>query len=148
MTSRILGIDFGTVRLGLALSDATKLIASPAGIITAEKRSELTAQKVVEKIRELEETYGSTIEKVVIGMPKRFSGKHGMMGDEVQHFITLLQQHITIPIIPWDERLTTLQAERAMRESNMSRKKRSKIIDTISAVVILQSYLDSIQQEK
>jgi putative holliday junction resolvase len=140
--SRILGIDYGLARIGLAVSDETKTIAMPFKIITAEKRAEITAEKVVKELDSYQITAKTTIEEIVIGLPLLLSGKKGMLADEVHHFITLLSQFTKIPIVTWDERLTTVQAERSMREGNMTRKKRSKIVDTVAAVILLQNYLD------
>jgi putative Holliday junction resolvase len=73
------------------------------------------------------------------------NGKMGPMGDEVQHFVELLKTKLPYPVVLWDERLTTVQAERLLRESNLNRKKRSKVIDSMTAVILLQSYLDSLR---
>lgn len=141
-SSRILGIDFGLSRLGLALSDERKIIASPLATFQAEKRSEQTVIKLIEYIKELEESRNYQIEEIVIGLPLMMSGKTGFIADEVQHFVSLLTKQTAIPIRTWDERLSTLQAERALKESSLTRKRRSKIVDTVSAAIILQSYLD------
>lgn len=139
---RIIGIDFGLSRLGLALSDENKIIASPLTIFTAEKRSEQTIQKFLTLLSEIEQNHKCEIETIVIGMPYMMSGKTGFLADEVQHFIDLLAQATSIPIKTWDERLSTVQAERSLREGHLTRKQRSKIVDRISAAIILQSYLD------
>lgn len=142
---RILGIDFGLSRLGLALSDENKIIATPLMTLSAEKRSEQTIQKLVEALDRLQETNNYEIIEIIIGMPLMMSGKPGFLADEVNHFVQLLSQASSIPIRTWDERLTTVQAERSLRESHLTRKKRSKVVDTVSAAIILQSYLDSRQ---
>lgn len=139
---RIIGIDFGLSRLGLALSDANKIIASPLMIITVEKRSEQTVQKLVTLFNQIQEEHKCEIETIVVGMPYMMSGKTGFLADEVKHFIQLLSQITPIPIKTWDERLSTVQAERSLREGHMTRKQRSKVVDRISAAIILQSYLD------
>lgn len=139
---RVIGIDFGLSRLGLALSDENKIIASPLSIFTAEKRSEQTVQKLLNIFNEIQQNYNCEIETIVIGMPYMMSGKTGFLADEVQHFIDLLTQVTSIPIKTWDERLSTVQAERSLREGQLTRKQRSKIVDRISAAIILQSYLD------
>lgn len=141
--TRILGIDFGLSRIGLALSDERKIIAMPLATFSAEKRSEQTVTKFVQYIHQLEEANGYLIEELVIGLPLLMSGKTGFLADEVKHFVQLVQQSISIPIYTWDERLTTAQAERSLRETNLTRKRRSKIVDTVSATIILQNYLDS-----
>jgi putative holliday junction resolvase len=142
MKSRILSVDYGLARIGLALSDETKILASPITLLKAEKQTEKTALKLAEHIKILEKQYGCTIEEVVIGLPLMMSGKMSFLADEVKHFTELLKQSVQIPIILWDERLTSVQAERSMMEGNLSRKKRTQNVDSLSAVIILQNYLD------
>lgn len=139
---RIIAIDYGIARIGLAYSDETKLIAMTMTTIAAEKKLEKTVEKVVQHLLEHSKNYSYKIEEVVVGMPYLFSGKSGMMADEVKAFIDELSKRLDVKIVPWDERLTTVLAERAMREGHMTRKKRAKIVDVVSAVVLLQSYLD------
>lgn len=140
--SRILGIDYGMARLGLAISDERKLIATPLETFVAEKKTEQTAKKLAEWILNLEKTKACKIEEIVIGLPLMMSGRVGLSADEVKHFVSLLSEILPIPIHLWDERLTTVQADRSLREGNFSRKKRSKMVDTVSAAIILQNFLD------
>lgn len=140
---RILGVDFGLKRLGLAVSDERKIIAVPLLTFHAEPRSEQTITKFMNWLEDLQQTRECEIERIIVGLPLMMSGKTGLLADEVKHFIHLLSQSTTIPIQTWDERLTTVQAERSLRESNLTRKKRTKVVDQVSAVIILQSYLDS-----
>ncbi len=139
---RALGIDYGLARLGLAISDERKIIASPLGVLKAEKKSELTVQKLKEEFKRWKTSLGYEIDEVIIGMPLKMNGKQGLLADEVKHFIDLLSKEFSFPILIWDERLTTVQAERALKESSVNRKKRSQVIDSVTAVIILQSYLD------
>lgn len=141
--TRILGIDYGTVRIGIAVSDAQKIIAFPVGIVLAEKKSEQTIAKLLKYLEDHGKAQGYEIQEIVVGLPLMMSGKVGFLADEVHHFVALLQQSITVPVKTWDERLTSVQAEKSLREGTMSRKKRSKYVDTVSAVLILQNYLDS-----
>ena len=141
--SRIVAIDFGTRRIGLAVSDPTKLIATPLETLTAEKKGEKTAAKVLAYLEGYCLKMGCQVECIVVGMPLLMSGKRGFLADEVHHFIELLKNLTQIPIVMWDERLTTVQAERTLRESSLSRKKRAKVVDSIAAIIILQSYLDA-----
>ncbi len=143
---RILGIDYGMRRFGLALSDERKIIAMPSQAFECDRRSEQTALKLVEVIGKLEKQYDCQIVSLVIGLPLMMSGKIGFIADEVKHFASLLQKLISIPIHLWDERLSTAQAEKALRETQLTRKRRTKMVDTVSAVIILQSYLDSLAQ--
>jgi putative Holliday junction resolvase len=139
---RLVGIDYGMSRLGLALSDERQIIATPFQTVQAEKKSEQTIAKILAVLTKLQETYACEIEEIVVGMPFMMSGRKGFLADEVKHFVDLLSQSTPIPIRLWDERLSTVQAERSLRESQMTRKKRSKVVDIVSAAIILQSYLD------
>lgn len=141
--SRILGVDYGLKRIGLALSDERKIIATPLSTFPAERRSEQTVAKLLEHLQKLQETNKYTLEEIVVGLPLMMNGSTGFLADEVKHFVQLLQQALPIPVRTWDERLTSVQADRSLRESSMTRKKRSKVVDTVSAAIILQSYLDS-----
>ncbi|WP_068471087.1 Holliday junction resolvase RuvX [Candidatus Protochlamydia phocaeensis] len=143
LPTRILGIDYGLKRLGLALSDERKIIASPLETLQAESKSELTVAKLLEKIDALCRTQRCQIEEIIIGLPLMMSGRMGFLADEVKHFVQLLAQATPIPVKMWDERLSTVQAERSLRESSLTRKRRSKVVDIVSAAIILQSYLDS-----
>jgi putative holliday junction resolvase len=139
---RLVGIDYGMRRFGLALSDERQIIATPFQTVLAEKKVEQTVAKVLAVLSELQKTHACEIEEIIVGMPFMMSGCKGFLTDEVNHFVELLSQATSIPIRTWDERLSTVQAERALRESQMTRKKRSKVVDIVSAAIILQSYLD------
>lgn len=137
---RIIGIDFGIARLGIAISDERCVIAMPYKTMKASKKTEQTIASLLEVIKELENQ--SIISEIVIGLPLMMSGKVGFLADEVKHFASLLKEAIALPITLWDERLTTVQAERSLRESSFSRKKRTQHVDTVAAVIILQNFLD------
>lgn len=141
MATRIIGLDYGAARIGVSASDERKIIAKPLMTIRTEKKSELTVVKVLAELANDEKNNHYTIEQIVIGLPLMMSGKVGMQADEVKHFVELLRQKTSIPIVTWDERLTTVQADRSLREGNMSRKKRSQVVDEVAAVIMLQSYL-------
>lgn len=141
--TRFVGVDYGMARIGLAVSDPTKLIATPMETLKAEKKAEKTAAKFMEVLAAYSVKVNCTIDCLVIGMPLMMSGKRGLLADEVHHFVDQLKILTEIPIILWDERLTTVQAERSLRESSLSRKKRAKVVDSVAAIIILQSYLDS-----
>lgn len=141
--TRTLAIDYGMARIGIAISDEQKIIASPLMTLAAESKSEWTITKLVQQLKKHEEEYRYTIDVIVIGMPFLMNGRKGLLADEVTHFVEMLKQAVAIPIVTWDERLTTVQAERSLREGSMSRKARSKVVDTVAAVIILQNYLDS-----
>lgn len=139
---RLLGVDYGMSRIGLALSDERQIIATPLRVLPAEKKTEQTVVKFVAMLTQLQLDYQCEIEEIIIGLPLMMNGSTGFSADEVKHFVHLLAQSLSIPIRTWDERLSTVQAERSLRESQMTRKKRAKVVDTVSAAIILQSYLD------
>lgn len=140
---RILAIDYGLARIGLALSDESQMIASPLTTMKAEKQSEKTVKKLIEELERHQKQFQYELEEIVVGLPLLFSGKSGLLADEVHHFVELLKKSLSTPIRTWDERLTSVQADRAMRESStMSRKKRAQSVDSVAAVILLQSYLD------
>lgn len=146
--TRTLGIDFGMARIGVALSDESKMIAAPLFILKVETKTEQTVAKLLSQLKSHQEVNRYEIDAIVIGMPLLMSGKTGFLADEVRNFVDHLKKATDTPIILWDERLTSVQAERAMRESNMTRKKRAQIVDTVAAVIILQNYLDHRRMQK
>lgn len=141
--TRIIGIDFGMVRLGLAVSDERKIVGMPYKTIQADRKLELTIEKLVLELQAHQKELGYEIAEIVIGLPLLMNGKKGHIADEVNLFVEELKKKCDKPIVLWDERLTSVLAERSLMESSMSRKKRTKHLDTVSAVIILQNYLDS-----
>lgn len=134
---RILGVDFGERRTGIAISDELLLTAQAVGTIH-EKVDEETAKKVAEIIKE------KNAEKVVVGLPKNMDGSVGFRGEATLKFVEYLKNLTDAEIIMWDERLTTVAATRTLDEVNVRGKKRKNVIDTVAATYILQGYLDSI----
>jgi len=132
---RILGIDVGTVRVGVALSDPLGMTAQPLEVIQAKGKSPYP--RILELLGEYEVT------KIVIGNPLKLSGEEGLAAENVARFIKGLQTRTEIPIELWDERLSTAQAERMMISAGTRRNKRRQSIDKIAAALILQSYLDA-----
>lgn len=142
--TRIVGIDWGAARIGVALSDERKIIATPLKTIRGEKKSADTVKKVLDELLRHADEGKYVIELIVVGMPLMLSGKTGFLADEVTNFMTLLKASTEIPVFPWDERLTTSMAERSLKESSLSRKQRAKVVDSVAAIIILQNYLDHI----
>ncbi len=141
--TRIIGIDYGLARIGVAISDELKIIASPCSTIPCQKKLEETAKIILNEVESIEKAKNCEISEIVIGIPLRMNGQIGVQADEVKALSDILKSLIEIPIVLWDERLTTVQAERALREGKMTRKKRVKVIDNVAAAIILQSYLDN-----
>lgn len=142
LPTRILGIDYGMARIGLALSDELKIIATPWKILAAEKKAEKSAILLFQELEKDQKEKKYILEAIVIGFPFMMDGKIGFIADEVENFIKEIQKLTSVPIIKWDERLSSVQAERSLIEASLSRKRRSKMVDTVSAVIILQSYLE------
>ncbi len=139
---RIAAIDFGTVRLGLAISDERKIIAQAIGIVHAGKNMLETAKSVAQELARF-----SALEKIVVGLPLLLSGREGDMALAAKQFGAALEGVMSIPIVYWDERLTSAQVERTLKGADMSRKKRSQVVDKMAAVAILQNYLESLSYD-
>jgi len=137
---RILGVDYGDSRIGIAVSDPMGWTAQ--GIETLEWRGNM--ERPVERIAKLAGDYGA--EKIIVGFPKNMNGTIGPRGEKTQEFIELLAVKTNIQIVKWDERLSTVSANRAMHEMGIKTSKKKKVVDQIAAVFILQGYLDSISK--
>lgn len=136
---RILGLDLGSKTLGVAISDELGWTAQ--GVETI-KINEESRDYNMRRLSEIVKEYG--VEKVVLGMPKNMNGTIGPRAEASQQFAQILQKKFDLPVILWDERLTTMAAERMLISADVSRKKRKQVIDKMAAVMILQSYLDSL----
>ena len=133
---RVLGLDVGDVLIGVAISDPSKIIAQ--GLDSIKRKN---VKEDVEAVQHLLENY--EVEKIVVGLPKRLSGEIGIQAQKVLDFVELLKVEIEVPIVMWDERFTTVAANRALIGANMRRRKRKKVVDKVAATLILQGYLDS-----
>jgi putative Holliday junction resolvase len=133
--TRILGIDFGTVRIGLALSDPTGTLASPLPHLEKKTISQINAA-----LTELVETH--EISRVVVGLPRNMDGSYGPAAEKVRDFISKIQGSLSVPIETQDERLTTVQASKQLSQIGLNQKELRKKIDSSSASLILQQYLD------
>ncbi len=134
---RVLAIDHGTVRMGIAMSDELKMIAQPLKFIPAEPFSGFL-DRLKELLREYE------VELILLGMPRNMDGSYGEASMKVREFEAVLKNSITAPIKTWDERLTTVQANRALTQGRVKKKKKRQNVDSISAAILLQSYLDGL----
>lgn len=137
---RIVGIDFGKVRIGLAISDEMRIIAQALETIKAANDPKQTAKMIAGVFSPFK-----NIDTIVIGMPLLLSGKEGEMSQLVRSFAKILEQELPLPIVFWDERLTSSGVEKMLLGFDVSRKKRAKLSDALSAVSILQNYLDSLR---
>jgi putative Holliday junction resolvase len=133
---RILALDHGTKRIGVAVSDELKLIAQPLEFVPAEPFPAFLA-RLKTLLAEKE------VELVLVGMPRNMNGTYGPAAAKVQEFITHLREAIGVPIKTWDERLTSAQANRFLIEGNVRREKRKEKVDQMAAAILLQSFLDS-----
>jgi putative Holliday junction resolvase len=133
---RILGLDIGSKTIGVAVSDELCIFAQG---VTSLARKGLDHD--IRELRKLIEK--NEVTKVVIGLPKNMNNTLGPSADRVLSFIEELNKHITIPVITWDERLSTVAAEKVLLEADMTRKKRKRVVDKVAALLILQGYLDS-----
>ena len=130
----ILGIDFGRARIGTAISDELLFLAHPLETIPADKRS---AARVAEIVRE------KKIDHIVVGIPRHMSGEVGAAANEALRFVEELRAILPCEVVTWDERLTTVAANRALREAGKKTRATRGYVDQVAAQMILQGYLDS-----
>ncbi|WP_099362007.1 Holliday junction resolvase RuvX [Fredinandcohnia onubensis] len=135
---RILGLDVGSKTVGVAVSDEMGWTAQGIETIKInEERQQFGLERLGEIIKEYE------VESVVIGLPKNMNGTIGPRGEASQYYADMVQEKFGLPVVLWDERLSTVAAERVLLSADVSRKKRKQVIDKMAAVMILQGYLDS-----
>ena len=134
---RILALDHGTRRIGVAVSDATRTIATPLEYIPAEPFAGFL-ERLKKLIAEQE------VELLLIGMPRNMDGSYGPAAQKVEVFVAALKNAITTPIRLWDERLTSAQANRLLIQGGVRRDQRKEKVDKMAAAILLQSYLDGL----
>ena len=133
---RVLAIDHGTKRMGIAVSDELGILAQPLEFIPADPFGKFLAR--------LKEILGDReIEQILVGMPRNMDGSYGPQALKVQDFVAVLKKSVLQPIKTWDERLTTVQAAGALRASGKKAKQQKGKVDAAAAAVLLQGYLDS-----
>jgi len=132
---RILGVDYGEKRVGLALSDPLGLTAQPLQLLDRETDAQLAGniQALVQK---------HEVERVIVGLPVGMSGEESSRAKRTRKFITLLRRRVPVPVEKWDERLSTAEADRTLREAQVRPSRRRGRRDVIAAQLILQGYLD------
>ena len=137
---RIMGLDYGTKTVGVAISDALKITAQ--GIETIERKEENKLRRTCARIEELIKEYD--VEKIVLGFPKHMNNDIGERAEKALEFGEMLKRRTGLEVVMWDERLTTVAAERTLIESKVRRENRKQYIDKIAAVFFLQGDLDSL----
>lgn len=135
---RTAGLDVGTRTIGVAVSDEGGIIAQG---VTAIERTEISRD--LAQLKKLLNSFA--VARVVVGLPKNMSGDLGPQARLVLKFVEVMKKEISLPVSLWDERLSTVAAERSLLEANLSRRKRKRLKDKLSATIILQNYLDSQQ---
>ena len=136
---RILALDHGTKRIGLAISDETAVIAQPLEFLAAEPLADFLKrlQDIVDRRQ---------VGEILVGIPRNMNGTYGPAAAKAREFVATLEKVLTIPVKTWDERLTTVQANRFLIETGMRREKRKERVDQTAAAILLQSYLDSLSR--
>ena len=136
---RVMGLDYGSKTIGVAISEPLGLTAQGIEIIRREEENKL--RKSLRRIEELIKEY--QVEEIVLGFPKNMNNTIGERAEKSLQLKETLERRCKLPVIMWDERLTTVEANRTLMESKVRRENRSKYVDMIAAVFILQGYLDS-----
>lgn len=131
----ILSVDYGDVRTGIAVCDKLEMLASPVAVLT-----ETYAPKLVDLI--VAETKKCGAQEMILGLPRNMDGSEGFRAQKCREFATLLEAACGIPVRLWDERLTTVRAHQLLNQTNTRGKKRKAVVDAVSAVMILQDYID------
>ena len=137
--TKLLSLDLGEKRIGIGLSDALRIVAQPYDVFprTSRKADFDYVRQIVER---------ENVGQIVVGLPITMSGEEGAMAQWARDYGTDLGHTLNIPVTFWDESLTSMQAERSMREYGMSRKQMKKKVDAVAAALILQSYLESLRE--
>ena len=141
---RIMGLDFGSKTVGVAVSD--ELFITAQGVEIIRRKEENKLRRTLARIEELIEMY--EVEEIVLGLPKNMNDTIGERAELSLEFKDKLERRTGLPVIMWDERLTTVAADRAMMEAGIRREDRKEYVDKIAAVFILQGYLDRRKMEK
>lgn len=135
---RIMGLDFGSKTVGVAVSDA--LLVTAQGVEIIRRKQENKLRQTLARIEELIVEYG--VEEIVLGLPKNMNGSEGERVEKTKEFREMLERRTGLSVAVWDERLTTVAADKAMMEAGIRRENRKEYVDQIAAVFILQGYLD------
>lgn len=139
--SRILGLDVGRVRIGVAVSDPLGLVAQGLEVLAVDDEESALA-----RIEGLITEWG--VERVVVGLPRNMDASLGVQGRYTEAFAEKLRHRVRVPVDLWDERLTTVVAEKTLIDAGLRRARRKKVVDQVAATVLLQSYLDAHPDER
>lgn len=138
---KILAVDYGDTRTGLAISDNSEFLASPVGTLT-----ERNAQRLAQKIADAAGEQGAKL--IVVGLPINMNGTRGPRAEKCEEFAKMLEELVDCPVEMWDERSTTVTAHNILNTANVRGKARKAVVDTVAATVILESYLDHRRKNK
>lgn len=138
---KIMAVDYGDARTGIAVCDRTEFLASPVGTI-----EEKNFEKLVQKVAYMAEQY--EVGEIVVGLPLNMNGSKGPRAQKSEAFADALNQATDIPVNMWDERSTTVTAHNILNETDVRGKKRKAVVDTVAATVILEAYLDFRKKRK
>jgi len=136
---RILALDHGTKRIGLAISDEMEMIALPLEFLDAEP-----LENFLKRLADI--VAAKEVGEILVGIPRNMNGSYGPAAEKAREFVAALEKVLTIPVKTWDERLTSVQANRFLIEAGMRREKRKTKVDQTAAAILLQSYLDSLSR--
>jgi putative Holliday junction resolvase len=132
---RILALDVGEKRIGLAVSDPLGITAQGLGVLSRQNR-ETDQARLLEVAREYQ------VQEILVGLPRHLDGRPGQQADAILELARTLGDALGVPVTTWDERLTTVEAERVLIQADLSRRRRRRVVDQVAAVLILQSYLE------
>jgi|Deesub1362A_J573_1020465.scaffolds.fasta_scaffold00877_8 putative Holliday junction resolvase len=135
---RVLCLDVGDRFIGVAISDA--------GGITAHGLKRIERDRWAPELREIIDEYHEEVDRIVVGLPRMLDGSLGIQAEKVLGFVEELKKVVDLPVVLWDERLSTVSADRAMIEAGLKGRRRRRLRDKVAAVIILQSYLDSVRR--
>lgn len=138
---KIMSVDYGDVRTGLAVCDRTEFLASPIGVIE-ERNAPILAMKVAHMAEQYE------VGEIIVGLPKNMNGSIGPRAEKCQAFAEMLSELTEVPVNMWDERSTTVTAHQILNDTNVRGKKRKSVVDAVAATVILEGYLDYRRKNK
>lgn len=138
--NRIMGLDFGSVTVGVAMSDA--LLITAQGVEVIHRKQENKLRQTLARIEELIEQYD--VDRIVVGYPKHLNNSIGERAVKSEEFAQKLRQRTGLEVILWDERLTTVAAHQVLTQTKMNHEEKAKVVDKLAAVLILQGYLDQI----